>query len=43
MTQHFGYCPSANEGDNKSEGSSVPVITVYVLRSEEKSLQQFHK
>ena len=26
MTRHFDYCPSANEGDNQSVGSSAPVV-----------------
>ena len=27
MTRHFGYCPSASEGDNQSVGSSAPVVS----------------
>ena len=27
MTRHFGYCPSASEGDNQSVRSSAPVVS----------------
>ena len=27
MTRHFDYCPSANEGDYQSVGSSAPVVS----------------
>ena len=27
MTRHFGYCPSASEGDNQKVGSSAPVVS----------------
>ena len=27
MTRHFDYCPSASEGDNRSVGSSAPVVS----------------
>ena len=27
MTRQFDYCPSANEGDNQSVGSSAPVVS----------------
>ena len=27
ITRHFGYCPSASEGDNQSVGSSAPVVS----------------